>query len=148
MSDRIDPPDGRSPRGPWPEVTDASRVYDHGRRWCVNAAAHPDANNGYPDPDRHLPWSECRSTEAYAEGAIRPVDGNPIGVCAYLAAAFHFGEQRDEVEPLPARVVIESWDVDGDHASHRIALSPAGALQLARILTRLADELIFPSRAA
>ena len=59
MSDRIDPSSWPSPRGPWPQVSDLSRLYDHGQPWCVNAAAHPDLNDGYPDPDRHLPWHEC-----------------------------------------------------------------------------------------
>jgi hypothetical protein len=148
MSDRIDPPEGRAPRGPWPEVSDASRVYDHGRRWCINAGAHPDENEGYPDPQRHLPWDECRSVETYVDGAVASPAGDPIGVCAYLAAPFQFGQRRDNAAPLPARIVIESWAIDADHAAQRIGVTPASALHLARILTRLADELSFPSRAA
>ena len=45
MTDRIHPPAWHSPRGPWPEVKDLSRLFDHG--WPgVNAAAHPDPDGG------------------------------------------------------------------------------------------------------
>ena len=148
MSDRIDRPDDRPPRGPWPEATDASRVYDHGRGWCVNAGAHPDNNDGYPDPDRHLPWHECRSAEVFVESAIRAVDGDPIGICAYLAAPFRFGQPRNDLEAPPARIVIESWALDADDASQRIGLSAGSALQLAQILSWLAEELTLPWPAA
>lgn len=46
MTDRIHPPAWHSPRGPWPEVNDLSRLFDHGWPGCVNAAAHPDPDGG------------------------------------------------------------------------------------------------------
>jgi hypothetical protein len=148
MTDRIDPADWPSPRGPWPEVKDASRLYDHGQPWCVNAHAHPDPNDGYPDPDRHLPWHECRSVEMYLDGARRGIDGDAVGASVYVAAAFRFGERREIVPAFAARVVLEMWQPDTDEVAQRVSLSPAEALHLARMLTRAADELTFVRREA
>ena len=55
MTNRIDPSEWPSRRGPWPEGSDPSRLYDHAQPWCANAAAHPDEHDGYPDPNAHLP---------------------------------------------------------------------------------------------
>jgi hypothetical protein len=147
MSDRIDPADWPSPRGPWPEVTDNSRLYDHGRAWCVNAHAHPDPNDGYPDRDRHLPWHECRGVETYLDGARSDLDGEPVGVGTYVAAAFRFGELREGSSTSAPRVVIETWRLDTDEIAERVSLAPATALHLARILMRAADDLTFGGRA-
>lgn len=61
MSDRIDPPHWPSQRGPWPAVSDASRLFDHGWPWCVNAAGHPDPDGGY-----RIRIVICRGTSAVA----------------------------------------------------------------------------------
>jgi hypothetical protein len=143
MSDRIDPADWPSPRGPWPEVTHTSRLYDHGRAWCVNAHAHPDANGGYPNRGRHLPWHECRSAEMYLDGARRDLDGDLVGASVYAAACFRFGELRGPAASPAARVVLEVWRPDTDEVGRRISLSPADALHLARMLIRVADDLTF-----
>ncbi|HZC51168.1 MAG TPA: hypothetical protein VE441_01535 [Mycobacterium sp.] len=148
MSDRSDPSSWPCPRGPWPEVTDLSRLYDHGQPWCVNARAHPDRNHGYPDPNHHLPWHECRSDEIAIDDARRNIDGNQVGLTVYLAAAFRFGQPRDTTDPPSTRIVIETWRPDTDEPSQRVSLNPGSALRLARILARLVDELTFVTRAA
>ena len=62
MPDRVDPPNQGFRRGRWPEVTDLSRIYDHGQPWCVNVAGHSDHNGDYPDARRHAQGHECHST--------------------------------------------------------------------------------------
>ena len=94
MSDRIDPSTWPSLRGPWHEVEDLTRLYDHGRAWCAGAAGHPDHNGGYPDPDRHLPWHECRTVETYLEHARRDLHGREVDLSVYGATRFRFGEPR------------------------------------------------------
>lgn len=56
MAETTQPPNWSSPRGPWPDVTDITRLFDHGAWWCVNRAGHPDPDDGYPDVERHTPW--------------------------------------------------------------------------------------------
>jgi hypothetical protein len=147
MSDRIDPPTGDFEQGPWPQVSDLSRLYDHGQPWCVNAPAHPDRDGGYPDPERHLPWHECHSDAAFVDGVRRDLAGEPVGVSVYNAAPFRFGELRDDEPPAVPRVVLETWTSDVA-PSHRVSLTAGEALRLARILMRCADELTFVQRAA
>jgi hypothetical protein len=147
MSDRIDPPNDHLARGPWPPVSDLSRLHDHGWPWCTNAAGHPDRTGGYPDPQRHLPWHECHGPAAFLDGACRDLAGEPLGVRAYNAAPFRFGELREEVPPAQPRVVVETW-TSGDKSSVRVSLTAGEALRLARILVRCADDLTFVQRAA
>jgi hypothetical protein len=147
MTNRIDPPNRSAQRGPWPPVSDLSRLYDHGWPWCMNAAGHPDLNGGYPDPERHLPSHECRSREAFVDGGRRGLDGEQVGLSLYSAAAFRFGQPRDDAPPATARVVLETWTSD-DNSSQRVSLTAGQALQLARILVRCADDLTFTQRAA
>jgi hypothetical protein len=147
VSDRIDPPIHPDRRGPWPQVTDLARLYDHGQPWCVNAAGHPDPNGGYPDPARHLPWQECRGREVFVDGPRRELDGEPVEVSVYNAAAFRFGQPRDDTPPAPPRVVLEAWTAD-EPAAHRLSLTPGQALHLARILVHCADDLTFVQRPA
>jgi hypothetical protein len=141
MTDRIDSSHWPSPRGPWPEVTDASRLYDHGRPWCVNADAHPDRTGGYPDPDRHVPWHECQTAETYIDGTRRNLDGEPVDVSVYAAAPFRFGELRGQGALSSAGIVIETWPTGTDEPAERVSLTPGEALRLARILIHLADQL-------
>ena len=145
MSDRIDSLGWPSPRGPWPDVTDLSRLYDHGQPWCVNADGHPDAEHGYPDPGRHLPWHECRSIELNVDGALRELDGEQLGMSAYIAAPFRFGQTRDALAPSSPRIVLESWPVDADEPAQRISLTQGEALRLARTIVRLIDGVIPPT---
>jgi hypothetical protein len=100
MSARIDPPTSDIEQGPWPQVSDASRLYDHGQPWRMNAAAHPDNHDGYPDAERHVPWHECHGRELFIDGARRDLDGAPVGVTVYIAAPFRFGQPRDEAPPV------------------------------------------------
>lgn len=80
MSDRIDPPSDDFERGPWPPVSDVSQLFDHGWRWCVHAAGHPDPDGGYPHPEGHVPWHECRSRAAFLDDVRRDLDGESVGV--------------------------------------------------------------------
>lgn len=143
MSDRIDPFISSAPPGPWPAVTDTSRLYDHGQPWCVNAAAHPDRNAGYPDRDRHMPWHECRTRETYLDSALLDLDGDPVGISAYAAAPFRFGQPRTAASASAPRIVVESWPREADGPALRFSLDAAQALRLARNLVHLADQLTF-----
>lgn len=102
---------------------------------------------GYPDPERHVRAHECHSQAAFLDGARRDLDGEPLGVSVYNAAAFRFGQPRDAAAPASPRVVLEAWTGD-DEPAQRISLTPGEALRLARILVRCADELMFSKRAA
>jgi hypothetical protein len=147
MTDRIDPTAWPSTRGPWPEVTDPSRLYDHGRAWCTNAAGHP-GDDGYPDPDRHVPWHECRGPELSISEVRRDLDGEQVEMSAYVAAAFRYGQPRELPPQSPTRVVIETWERASDETTMRLSLSAGEALRLARVLTHLVDEITFARRAA
>lgn len=147
MTDRIDPSAWPSPRGPWPEVHDLSRLYDHGRHWCVNAAGHP-GENGYPDLERHLPWHECRGPEAWLAGARQDLDGAPLEVSVYVAAAFRFGQPRRLPLRAATRLVLDAWGPAGDDPTVRISLGLGEAVRLARILNHLVDQVSLPDRAA
>ena len=70
MSDRIYPPDDGFGGGPWPPVSDPSRLFDHGWPWCVNAAGHPRSARRLPDPGRHLPAHECHSRAVFSTTCI------------------------------------------------------------------------------
>jgi hypothetical protein len=126
----------------------SEQLYDHGRTWCVNARAHPDHDSGYPDPERHLPWHECHTAEAFVDDVRRDLDGDELGVSVYAAAQFRFGQTRDAAQPREARIVVETWPANTDELSQRISISPGDALRLARILVRLADDLTFTRHAA
>jgi hypothetical protein len=147
MTDRIDPSHRPSTRGPWPEVTDLGRLYDHGRAWCTNSAGHP-GEDGYPDPDRHLPWHECRGPEASLTDVRRELDGEHVEMSVYVAAAYRFGQPRELPLDAPTRLVIDTCQHAGDEEPVRFSLSPGEALRLARILTRLVDDVTFPRHAA
>jgi hypothetical protein len=148
MSNGIHPPEWPSRRGPWPEVDGPSRLYDHGWPWCVNAWGHPDERGGYPDPARHLPWFECRGREAFVDEVRRDLDGEPVTVSVYAAAAFRFGQPRHDGLPVSPRVVVETWSDRDDEHWQRVSLTVGEALRLARILVRCADELTFGQRVA
>jgi hypothetical protein len=90
-----------------------------------------------------MPWHECRGREAYIDDVRSEIDGDEIGLSAYVASSFRFGQPRDGAVAQPARVVVETWRPAADEPSQRISLSPGDALRLARILVRLADDLIF-----
>ena len=146
MSDRIDPP-AFSEWRPWPDARDGSLVYDHGQHWCANADAHPDNHDGYPDPDRHLPWHECRSNDIYIDGGGDDLADEPVGISACLAAPFRYGSPRPAPLSHP-RLVLEVWPESRNEAGRRISLPAGEALRLARVLIHLADRLTFVDRPA
>ena len=145
MVDPIDPRSWPSPRGPWPEVTDLSRLFDHGQHWCVNSAGHPDPQRGYPDANVHRPWSECRTREWSVDGR-RELDGDPLGLTVYGAAPFRFGESRGLPKPEP-RVVVDAWGATSESTpAGCFSVSLGDARQLARILQQAGDELSISRR--
>lgn len=139
MGNRTQPPNWPSPRGPWPEVTDASRLFDHGKPWCATAHGHPEPEDGYPDPDRHVPWNECRTLVSYFDGARHDLSGAPVELELYAAAAFQFGTLRSEAFRPDSRIVLESYVDQEGHEPVRVSLPAGEALRLARRITQLVD---------
>lgn len=145
MVDPIDASTWPTPRGPWPEVHDTSRFFDHGRAWCINAAGHPDsAAAGYPDVQVHDPWDECRTRTWFLDQARHGLSGSEVELSVYGAAAFRFGLPRDgSLRPGP-RVVIETYDsAPGARPPRlrRVSVSIGEARQLARLLEWVADTV-------
>ena len=128
MVDPIDDTTWPSPRGPWPEVTDLSRLFDHGQRWCVNAAGHPTVDEEYPDAQIHTPWDECRTREWSLHDARRDLDGNALDLTVYGAARFRLGQLHTACCPTAdlARVVIESSGALPG-VTERVAVHPVSA---------------------
>ena len=146
MTDRIDSSGEQARRGPWPEYRNAEQDYDHGRRWCVNADGHP-GDDGYPDPDVHVPWHECRGVAAWLDGARRDLDGEPLEMSVYLAAPFRFGQPRSSTADPTTRLVIDACGAD-DRDAVRLSIDLGEATRLARILNRLVDSVSLPDFAA
>lgn len=150
MAETTQPENWPSPRGPWPDVTDSTRLFDHGAWWCVNRAGHPDPDDGYPNVDRHTPWHECHSITGSFAGVRADLTGPPLELELYAAAPFRFGCLRAAVtDPSTSpRVVLECYS-DGGAEPHELRFSlPLGeALRLARRLEHLVDEVSYPHRA-
>lgn len=148
MPEPTQPSERPRARGPWPDVEDLSRIYDHGRSWCANADAHPDANGGYPDPDRHLPWRECRTLATAIAGVRADLHGAALELEVYAAASFTFGEPRTpNATGHETRVVLEAYaDGPGTEAGYstRLSLSIGDALHLARKLVQIVDVVTVP----
>lgn len=144
MSDRTQAPNWPTPRGPWPEVSDTSRLFDHGKPWCATAHAHPEADDGYPDVDRHVPWNECRTLPSYFDGARQELHGPPIDLELYAAAGYQFGALRGEASPAETRIVLEVYaDRPGEEPT-RVSLPLGEALRLSRRITQLIDHVSIP----
>ncbi len=139
MSDRTQPPNWPSPRGPWPEVTDTSRLFDHGKPWCSTAHSHPEPEDGYPDVNRHVPWNECRTLVSYFDGARHDLSGTPAGLELYAAAVFQFGTLRREALPGETRIVLETYVDEPGQEPVRVSLPVGEALRLARRIGQLVN---------
>ena len=147
MSDRTDPPTSSNPGGPWPRVTDHSMIYDHGRPSRVQAAAHSDHHGGYPGPHGQ-PTVECRGPEYHLDGAGEEQAGASVGISVYLTTRFGFGKPRDNHSNPSSRIVMEQRSVDGGEPATQSTASVGEALQPARVLDHVADELLFVERPA
>lgn len=90
MPDRVDRRNQAFRRGRWSEVTDLSRIDEHGQPWCVNVAGHCDHNGAYPDARRHAQRPECHSREAFLDRARRDLDGEDVGFCMYTRRRVSF----------------------------------------------------------
>jgi hypothetical protein len=139
MSDRTNPASWPNPRGPWHEVGDLTRVYDHGMPWCLNAAGHPDSSGGYPEPAIHLPADECRTAGLYLDGVTRELTGPGCGLEVYAAHQFRFGELRATAGRPSTRIVVDFFDDSGSVSSARYSLTLGESLRLARRLSQLVD---------
>jgi hypothetical protein len=139
MSHRTQPPNWHSSRGPWPEFTDINRLFDHGKSWCATAHGHPGPEDGYPDPDVHVPWNECRTPISSFTGARRDLNGALLELELYAAAAFQFGSLRSKALPSDTRVVLEAYADEPGQEPIRVSLSAGEALRLARRMTQLVD---------
>jgi hypothetical protein len=146
MTDRIDPTTWPTPRGPWPQVEDLSRIYDHGRPWCINAIGHP-GDTGYPDAGRHVPWDECHGPGATLTEVRDELSGDQVGLTSYMATPFRFGEQRRSTDPAP-RLMIETASEHADLPTARISISIGEALRLARLINHLVDQVTMPATPA
>lgn len=159
-ADRIDPCSDPTPRGPWPPVTDLTRIYDHGRDWCTHRDARPEQNGGYPAAP-HLP-SECRTREYFLDvvtDARTRLDGErddeqvstAVGLSFYCASAFRFGQARASALPSVPRVVLETWTGRAEGADRsngaampgRVALTVGEALKLARLIEHVVETVMF-----
>jgi hypothetical protein len=145
MTDRIDPTTWPTPRGPWPEVEDPSRIYDHGRPWCINATGHP-GEGGYPDPQAHVPWGECHGPDITLTEIRDHLGGDLLDLSVFVAAPFRFGEPRRLVDNT-ARLVLEAATESSETPSIRFSLGLGEALRLARAINHLVDEVTMPARA-
>ena len=139
MSHRTQPPNWPSPRGPWHEVAGTGRLFDHGKPWCATAYGHPEPDDGYPDSDRHVPWNECRTLISSFDGARRDLNGGPLELELYAAAAFQFGSLRSKALPSETRIVLEAYADEPGQEPIRVSLATGEALRLARRITQLVD---------
>jgi hypothetical protein len=144
MPDRTQPPSWPSPRGPWHEVEDVTRLFDQGKPWCVGAAGHPVDEDDYPEVDRHIPWNECRTLTSHFDRSRRDLTGANIELELYAAASYQFGTLREAALPDEPRIVIESYvDARGEEPV-RVSLSLGDALRLGRRITQLVDLVSVP----
>lgn len=141
MSDRTQPPNWPNARGPWSEVEDISRLFDHGKPWCASATAHPGPEIDYPDPLDHVPWDECRTLSTGFDGARQDLYGPPVGVELYAAAPFQFGALRHEAVRTETRIVLEVYSEESDDDVVRVSLPLGEALRLGRRLGQVVDRV-------
>jgi len=76
MNDRTQPTQWPAPEGSLsrPALADRDRFFDPGRSWCAAAAGHAQFEGGYPDPEAHSPFHECR-TDRVRFDALLDLDG-------------------------------------------------------------------------
>jgi hypothetical protein len=140
VPDRTDSAPSSEVLGPWPQVTNLTRRYDHGMPWCVNAGGHPDSGaDGHPDSNRHIPTNECRTPSAFLDGAAAELHGPPVGLELYAATSYRFGAPRADSPRGPARLVFDFFEDADDGLRSRFSLPLGEALLLARQIVRLVD---------
>jgi hypothetical protein len=145
MSNRTQPPSWPSPRGPWPEVEDVTRLFDQGKPWCATAVGHPGPDDDYPDVDRHVPWDECRTVTSYFDSARRDLTGTAVGLEAYAASPYQFGALRETAQPTEPRIVLESYIDSPGEEPVRVSLALGDALLLSRRIGQLVDLVSNPA---
>ena len=143
MRDRTDKSDWPNMQGPWHEVTDIGRVFDHGALWCIYAAGHPDREGGYPDPLIHVPPWECRTAGLTLRDIRDELLGDRLGLEIYAAKPFVYGEPRDAHDDAETRIVFETFD-QADTSSIRFSAPLGDSLRIAQHLRRLVTTLDHP----
>jgi hypothetical protein len=128
MSDRTVRNSDRPP-GPWPEVHGNDRIFDHGAGWCTNAVGHPGFDVDYPDPIRHLPPYECRSSGLFVDAADG-LTGRACDVEVYAARPYQFGELRSAAGHASPRIVFDVAGAGSDNTG-RFSVSFGDALRIA-----------------
>lgn len=144
MNDRTQPTSWSTPEDllSRPVLADQDRFFDPGRSWCAAAAGHAQCEGGYPDPEAHSPFHECRTDRATFD-ALLDLDGQSLGLDIYAAAPFRFGQPRhpDPLSSPKPRVVIECYPWSDDTKAFRFSIAADGALSLGRQLLLLAKLL-------
>lgn len=140
MAERSDQPAPPSQRGPWPEVTEANQMFDHGAPWCMNADGH--AHYDYPDPEVHVPHFECRTWGLSLNGRLG-LNGPDRALEASIARPFLFGLPRSQAVEADARFQFEVTD---DVSDERFVFSLAlgDGLRLVEHMLRLIDVVDAP----
>jgi hypothetical protein len=145
MAEFTEPPRPPGPNRPWPTVTGADELVDHGRPWCANAAGHPSGDQSYPDAAVHVPFGECRSQSLFVDDARQDLHGAPMELEVYVSAPFRFGQARNHGDPhsRTPRMVFEFYDdaVDQSGAAIRFSISLAAAALLRRQLGAALDRI-------
>jgi hypothetical protein len=145
MGEFTDPARPPGPNGPWPPVTGVDQLFDHGRRWCVNAAGHPSGADEYPDASVHIPHHECRSQSIFVDDLREDLNGRPLELEVYAATPFRFGQPRRPGDPgsRAPRVVLEFYDEAAGPSglATRFSVSVADASLLVRRLSALLDRI-------
>ncbi|MGI8667481.1 MAG: hypothetical protein ACR2N4_15880 [Jatrophihabitans sp.] len=124
---------------PWPDAADLSRLYDHGAAWCVNGRGHPNANDGYPDAEIHLPHDECRSRSQHVDC----VGSSGVSTLElFVAQPFRFGQERTGIhESTTPSIVLSVCGSDPGFQPYQLRLTQGDALLLAHHLVSMVDHL-------
>lgn len=141
MQDGIDRANWPSTRGPWHEVRDLTRLYDHGAVWCINSDGHPAHEAGYPDPDKHFPYDECQSPSRFVSDVRADLGGPELDLAIYGALPFRFGQPRGDQGPGRPRVMLDLCELATGAARVRFSIAMGEALLLAQHLRQLAVHL-------
>lgn len=141
MQDRIDPSNWPTSRGPWPEVTDSTRLLDPGATWCVNSGGHPLGGDGYPDPNIHYPFDECMTPSLFVEDSCVELAGPQLDLMVYAARPFLFGRPCGVPGAGRGRVAFDLCELGSGARRTRFSVGQGEALLLGAHLSKLVAHL-------